>query len=156
MKKIIYHLIKKQKEKVSFNIFFYFLIAFAVARISVYSIPSFHLFIKGVHIHHLNYGIFILASVGYWALINKKEKNLLRMAKIYGIGLGLTFDEFGMWLHLEDNYSMRLSYDAIIIISVMFINIVYFGNVWKKIIKKNILFWGRVLKKEFIRIKNPD
>lgn len=148
MGKIFYHLIEKQRNKTSFNIFFYFLLAFAVARIVVYSIPSFHLFIKGIHVHHLSYGIFILASVGYWALVNKKEKNLLRIAKIYGIGLGLTFDEFGMWLHLEDNYSLRMSYDAIIIISIIFVNIVYFGNIWEKIIRKNITFWKKVFKKE--------
>jgi len=156
MGKIFYHLVKKQRDKISFNIFLYFLIAFAVARISVYTIPSLHLFVKGIHIHHLNYGIFILASVGYWALVNKKEKNLFMIAKIYGIGLGLTFDEFGMWLHLEDDYSIRLSYDAIILISIVFINIVYFGEIWKKIIKKNLLFWKKVLKKESVKIKDPD
>jgi hypothetical protein len=46
------------------------------------------------------------------------------------VGLGLTFDEFGMWLRLQDDYWSRLSYDAIIVISLFFINIVYFYSSW--------------------------
>jgi len=147
MGKIFNYLVKKQKDKISFNILLYFLITFATARVLVYILPSFRFFIKGIHVHHLNYGIIILAIVGYWALANQKSENLLKIAKIYGIGLGLTFDEFGMWLHLENNYSMRISYDAIIIISIVFINIVYFGNIWQKIIAKNIIFWKKIFKK---------
>ena len=148
MGKIFHHLVKKQKSKISFNVLLYFLTTFAIVRILVYNFPSFRLFVRGIHVHHLNYGIFILAVIGYWALINKKENNLLKLAKIYGTGLGLTFDEFGMWLHLENNYSIRASYDAVIIISIIFINIVYFGNIWQKIFEKNLNFWRKYFKKQ--------
>lgn len=37
-------------------------------------------------------------------------------AAVYGIGLALTFDEFGMWLHLNDFYWQRASFDAITVI----------------------------------------
>jgi len=134
--KILNHSTKKQNKKITSNVLFYFLITFAIARILVYSIPSARLLIKGYHVHHLNYGIILLAIVGYWLLINQKNENRLKIAKIYGIGLGLTFDEFGMWFHLQDNYPIRLSYDAIIIISAILINIVYFDNIWRKILKK--------------------
>ncbi|MGH9390716.1 MAG: hypothetical protein ACRD1Z_13955, partial [Vicinamibacteria bacterium] len=29
----------------------------------------------------------------------------------------LTFDEFGMWLHLEDHYWQRASFDAVVVIA---------------------------------------
>jgi hypothetical protein len=32
---------------------------------------------------------------------------------LYGIALGLTFDEFGMWLHLGGSYWQTASWDAV-------------------------------------------
>ena len=146
MGKVFNYLIKEQEDKVTFNVLFYFLITFVLVRFLVYAFPAFHLFIKGIHVHHLNYGIFFLAITGYWSLINQHEGSRLKIAKIYGIGLSLTFDEFGMFFLLQDNYSVRLSYDAIIIISVIFINVIYFSNTWKKIFRK--VFLGKILKVE--------
>jgi len=37
----------------------------------------------------------------------------------YGIGLGLTFDEFGLWLHLGGDYWQRASYDAVIVLATV-------------------------------------
>jgi hypothetical protein len=36
---------------------------------------------------------------------------------LYAIGLALTFDEFGMWLHLGGPYWQRASYDAVVVIA---------------------------------------
>ena len=36
---------------------------------------------------------------------------------LYGIGLGLTFDEFGMWLHLGGSYWQRASWDAVVVVA---------------------------------------
>lgn len=42
----------------------------------------------------------------------------LRWAAIlYGIGLALTFDEFGLWLHLGGSYWQRASFDAVVVIA---------------------------------------
>ena len=38
-------------------------------------------------------------------------------AVLYGLGLALTFDEFGMWLHLGGLYWQRASFDAVIVIA---------------------------------------
>ena len=38
---------------------------------------------------------------------------------MYGVGLGLTFDEFGMWLHLDTTYWQRGSFDAVVIIAAV-------------------------------------
>lgn len=44
------------------------------------------------------------------------KKWLSAIAIAYGVGLALTFDEFGMWLHLGGSYWQRASFDAITIV----------------------------------------
>lgn len=157
MGKIFYHLVKKHNGRVSFNVLVYFLFTFILVRLFVYAwtyeiIPEIRVIIKEVHIHHLNYGIFLLAITGYWALVNRKEINRLRIAKLYGIGLALTFDEFGMWLHLQDDYWMRHSYDIVIVTLAVFLNIVYFSQLWQKVINKNVIFWKKFCKELLGRV----
>ncbi len=154
MGKILHYINPNNKNhniKTTFNILVYFLFTFIIIRIFIYSmvygpIPEIYLYIKGIHVHNLNFGIFILALTGYFALIGQKESFHSKIAKLYGIGLALTFDEFGMWFFLEDNYWVRQSYDAIIIIVAILLNIIYFGNIWRKVIDKNLIFWRKVLK----------
>jgi hypothetical protein len=93
-----------------------------------------YLYIRGYHIHHLNYGICIMAIAGFLALVFQDDEDRLKIGTLYGIGLGLTFDEFGMWLRLEDDYWTRASYDAIIVISLIFISFIYFPSFWYHII----------------------
>jgi hypothetical protein len=52
-----------------------------------------------MHIHHYVYGIFILALAGYLALLFRGDRSRSWIALLYGLGLGLTFDEFGMWIN---------------------------------------------------------
>src|SRR5436305_13790845 len=54
--------------------------------------------VPGMHIHHYVYGIFILAIAGYLAMIFKGPRATSWVALLYGLGIGLTFDEFGLWL----------------------------------------------------------
>src|SRR5271170_4634106 len=78
-------------------------------------IPNLYFFLKGTHVHHLNYGIFLLAGVGAYLLFRAPQgKAANRAAFVYGIAMGLTFDEFGMWLHLGGSYWQRTSVDAAI------------------------------------------
>ena len=129
------HVVDKGRE-VPFRILLAFLATFVIARLTVYSImnalvPNMFLFVDGTHIHHLNYGIFLLSASGYFALtLAKNEKWIHRISIVYGIGLGLTFDEFGMWVHLRDDYWMRHSYDAVIIVAILLLNGVLFGRLW--------------------------
>src|SRR6266581_2104677 len=55
--------------------------------------------VPGMHIHHYVYGIFILAIAGYLAMIFKGDRATSWIALLYGFGIGLTFDEFGMWFN---------------------------------------------------------
>ena len=70
------------------------------ARIFSLILPRFHWEpVPGMHIHHYVYGIFILAIAGYLALIFRNDGATPWIALLYGLGVGLTFDEFGMWLN---------------------------------------------------------
>lgn len=138
-------LIQRHKKGVPFVILSFFLITFSLSRLWVYLairniIPeSLTENINGVHIHHFAYGFFLTAIIGYLALTlpaDYLQKWKIKLAVLYGIGLGWTFDEFGMWMKLRDDYWLRASYDAIIIISIVFINIVYLADFWQKLIKK--------------------
>ena len=95
-----------------------------------------YLYIKGYHIHHLNYGIVTMAIAGFLALVYQNTKNRLKIGVLYGIGLGLTFDEIGMWFKLENDYWTRMSYDAVIIIALIIASIVYIPSFWYGIIHR--------------------
>lgn len=82
--------------------------------------------VRGLHIHHLVWGILILLLVGYgWLLDLGRSHSQLSiffsrlMSVGYGVGAALTLDEFALWLNLEpDAYwsrAGRLSIDAVIL-----------------------------------------
>jgi len=104
---------------------FAFILTFIAARIMVILImarrvPNLYFFLRGTHVHHLNYGIFLLAGVGAYLLLRLPTgKSLRGGALAYGIALALTFDEFGMWLHLGGSYWQRASVDAIIVVAAI-------------------------------------
>jgi hypothetical protein len=56
--------------------------------------------------------------VGAYLLFKRPEDRALKItAGVYGIGMALTFDEFGMWIHLGGSYWQRASWDAVVVIS---------------------------------------
>jgi hypothetical protein len=103
-----------------------FLLTFIMARASVLlimarKIPNMYFFLHGTHVHHLNYGIFLLAAVcGYSVFARPVGRPAEIAALAYGVSMALTFDEFGMWLHLGGSYWQRTSVDAVIIIAAVF------------------------------------
>lgn len=125
--------------KIIATVLFAFLATFCLARLTVYLIlghllPNFFLEVRGVHIHHYTYGVFILAFVSLFLLLKRPgvaEPRFKWLTVLYGIGLALTFDEFGMWIRLEDDYWIRQSYDAVIIITLTLLNIIY----WRALIR---------------------
>ncbi len=109
------------------RVFLAFLLTFITARVLVILImtrrlPDFFLHARGTHVHHLNYGIFILSAVGAVLVFVTQPSEKLRKlcALLYGFGMALTFDEFGMWLHLGGSYWQRGSFDAVIVILSVF------------------------------------
>ena len=104
---------------------FGFIITFIAARTVVLLImsnrmPNLYFFMRGTHVHHLNYGIFLLAGVAAYMLFSARcDKDLKRAALGYGVAMALTFDEFGMWLHLGGSYWQRASVDAVIVVAAV-------------------------------------
>jgi hypothetical protein len=109
------------------RVFLAFLVTFLAARIVVILImtrrmPNFFLHAGGTHVHHLNYGIFVLSAVGAVLVFITQPSDKVRKlcALFYGFGMALTFDEFGMWLHLGGSYWQRGSFDAVIVLLSVF------------------------------------
>src|SRR5207249_3554549 len=91
-----------------------FLFTFIAARTLVILImarrmPDLFLLLGGTLVHLLYYGIFLLSAAGVllFARLNDKQRSVCALA--YGFGMALTFDEFGMWLHLGGSYWQRAS-----------------------------------------------
>lgn len=135
---MIHRLKPKPDKSIPFLIFVSFLATFIASRLIVTFFPQFFIPIRGEHVHHFAYGIILLSFVGFVSVAYPlTPRSRLRLSVLYGISLGLAFDEFAMWLQLDDVYKDRVSYDAILIISLILLNIIYFSDFWKR--------WGRRL-----------
>jgi lysyl-tRNA synthetase class 2 len=78
---------------------------------------------SGLHIHHLVFGIVLMMVAGFSSYATDPESPWLEiLAAGFGVGMGLTLDEFALWLHLEDVYwadEGRQSVDAIIFAAII-------------------------------------
>lgn len=83
-----------------------------------------------LHIHHLVWGIVLVLVSGFLGFALTPESPWIEvLAVLFGIGAGLTLDEFALWLHLEDVYwseEGRRSIDAVVI-AVVFASLVFLG-----------------------------
>ncbi len=77
----------------------------------------------GMHIHHLVFGIVAMMVAGFLQFATQPGDPWLEiLAGIFGIGMGLTLDEFALWLYLEDVYwsdEGRSSVDAVIFAAII-------------------------------------
>ena len=97
---------------------------------------------SGLHIHHMVPGILLLMVSGYLGLSLEPAspwRELLAVA--FGVGLGLTLDEFALWLNLEDVYWQqqgRESVDAVIVaaslLAVTFIGLPFWVDVFEAVL----------------------
>jgi hypothetical protein len=127
---------------------FSFIVTFVLSRVFVFLImademPNLYFFLQGTHVHHLNYGIFLMAAVcGYSVFRRPTGRTAEITALLYGVAMGLTFDEFGMWLHLGGSYWQRASVDAVIVVAALF-GLVAFARTLKKFEARH--FWAFVI-----------
>ena len=115
--------VTSERASIARRALFGFILTFIAARTVVLLImtrrmPNLYFFLHGTHVHHLNYGIFLLAGVGAYLLFcSQGSVHLRRAALAYGAAMALTFDEFGMWLHLGGSYWQRASIDAVVVVA---------------------------------------
>jgi hypothetical protein len=129
-------------------VLFVFLLTFILSRVLVFLImarlmPDLYLHMGGTHVHHLNYGIFLLCGVGAWMLFASPSGKLRTCCAIlYAIGLALTFDEFGMWVHLGGDYWQRASFDAVTVVTAILALLAYApkrGNwTWRHVVAASV------------------
>lgn len=122
-------------ETVLFNLLAGFLGAFALVRLSTWSIreqwgPFRNVRIQGRHIHHFVPGILLAFSSGVAALLAGDDDLEQRLALPLGAGIGLTFDEAALLLDLEDVYwtrqgllSVQLSLGATAMLSIAIVTL---------------------------------
>ena len=100
-----------------------FIITFAICRLMVYMImshkaPNLYLHVGQAHVHHAHYGIFVLCGVGAYMLFCRPTGNLLALcAALYGVGLGLLFDEYGMLINMSGSYWQPASVVAVMMVA---------------------------------------
>ena len=141
---------RETAHKLARRTLFGFLVTFVTSRVCVFLIMSgvmhnFYFFLNGTHVHHLNYGIFLLSAVcGYSVFRRPVGRHAEVTALLYGVAMGLTFDEFGMWLHLGGSYWQRASVDAVIVLSALF-GLVAFGRTVRRFEKRHIWAFATLL-----------
>jgi uncharacterized membrane protein YuzA (DUF378 family) len=108
-----------------FLFFVAFLVTFGFIRTSAHLIraqvnwwPG-NVNVGGTHIHHLVWGILLLMISGYVGVAVAPPSPWHEVCAVFfGIGMGLTLDEFALWLDLKDVYwgeEGRKSVDAVIV-----------------------------------------
>ncbi|MQA72782.1 MAG: hypothetical protein GEU88_00235 [Solirubrobacterales bacterium] len=73
----------------------------------------------GVHVHHLVFGIVLMMLAGTISFAGFATSPIYEIcAALFGVGIGLTIDEFALWVYLDDVYwakEGRSSVDATVI-----------------------------------------
>jgi hypothetical protein len=90
--------------------------------------------VKGTHIHHLVFGIVTALIIGYVAIAFEPGSPWRELCAVaFGIGMGLTLDEFALWLELRDVYWLpegRKSIDAVIVTAAIGLLLLAGVRVW--------------------------
>jgi len=97
---------------------------------------------SGTHVHHLVWGILLLLTMGYLGIASDLGSPWMELVAIaFGIGMGLTLDEFALWLNLEDVYWQskgRQSIDAVIVTSsllvIALLGLQFWIDVWDAVL----------------------
>lgn len=101
---------------------------------------------SGLHIHHLVWGILTLMITGYLGLALDPDSPWREVVAIFfGIGMGLTLDEFALWLHLQDVYwskQGRQSVDAVIIAACLLLMTLVSLQFWIDVAEATLVYFG--------------
>jgi len=140
-------------KEVHFLILIAFLLAFGFIRTSAHLIraqakwwPGNVETKGGTHVHHLVWGILLLLACGYIGIAVAPDSPWRELvAVLFGVGMGLTLDEFALWLNLRDVYwaeKGRESIDAVIVTACL-LTIALLGlQFWIDVLQALLVFAG--------------
>jgi hypothetical protein len=78
---------------------------------------------SGLHLHHLVWGIVLVLASGFLRFVtNLGSPGDELLAAAFGVGMGLTMDEFALWIHLRDVYwteEGRSSFTAVLVVLML-------------------------------------
>lgn len=84
----------------------------------------------GLHVHHLVFGIVLMMLAGTISFAGFATGPIYEIcAFLFGVGIGLTIDEFALWVYLDDVYwkeQGRASVDAAVL-AIAFLGLVLLG-----------------------------
>ena len=89
-----------------------------------------------MHIHHFNYGLFLIGVAGLVALFPLGRRMLRGLALVFGLGAGLVFDEFALFWNLNPEYAQELSVIAAGLAIALLIQLTYFRRFWAAIVRR--------------------
>ncbi len=145
----------------AFLFFVAFLVSWAFIRTSAHMIraqvswwPG-NVEVGGTHIHHLVWGIITLMISGWIAIaVDPGSPGRELVAIAFGIGTGLTLDEFALWLELKDVYweqDGRKSIDAVVVAAILagigvlgFSVLIDVGDDVERAVKAFVAFFGLI------------
>lgn len=100
----------------------------------------------GTHIHHLVWGILLILIFGYVGIAVAPSSPWRQIvAVLFGIGMGLTLDEFALWLNLQDVYwseKGRQSIDAVVVAAALLTLTLLGLGFWIDVLQAVLVFAG--------------
>jgi len=100
----------------------------------------------GTHVHHMVWGILLMMLCGYIGLAFAPDSPWREITAIgFGIGLGLTLDEFALWLNLQDVYwsdKGRESIDAVVVAGTLLTVALVGLQFWIDVLEAVLIYLG--------------
>ncbi len=89
-----------------------------------------------MHVHHFNYGLILASVAGISAMLPLGRRALRVLAAIFGIGIGLIFDEFALIWTLNPEYAQSLSLITAALVGIALVQVVWFRSFWAAIVRR--------------------
>jgi CRP-like cAMP-binding protein len=89
-----------------------------------------------MHVHHFNYGLILASTAGVSAMFPLGRRALRVLAAIFGIGIGLIFDEFALIWNLNPEYAQSLSLITAALVAIAFVQVIWFRNFWGAVARR--------------------
>lgn len=125
---------------IPFLVLISFLVWFSVSRLFVYIFPQTQIMVDGIHVHHFAFGVIALSALAFIFLAYPmSHRARLRLTIPLGVALAFAYDEYAIWFTFGGSYYDRHSYDAVLVIVLILLNLTYFPHFWAR--------WGHRLEK---------